>query len=75
MPYKVIRAFADANDRSEEFPNGRLYEVGDYYPAKGKVTNKRILELATRANSAGAIFIAEDSDEEVSDDNVGGTTD
>jgi hypothetical protein len=57
MKYEVIRAFADVNDCSEEFPNGRLYAVGDVYPFQGKVSKTRLAELSTRDNSAGVIFI------------------
>lgn len=57
MKYEVIRAFADVNDCSEEFPNGRLYAVGDVFPFQGKVSKTRLAELSTRDNSAGVIFI------------------
>lgn len=57
MTYEVIRAFADVNDCSEEFPNGRLYAIGDVFPFRGKVSKTRLEELSTRDNSAGVIFI------------------
>jgi hypothetical protein len=57
MTYEVIRAFADVNDCSEEFPNGRLYAIGDVFPFQGKVSKTRLAELSTRDNSAGVIFI------------------
>lgn len=57
MKYEVIRAFADVNDCSEEFPNGRLYAIGDIFPFQGKVSKTRLAELSTRDNSAGVIFI------------------
>lgn len=57
MTYEVIRAFADINDCSEEFPNGRLYAIGDVFPFQGKVSKTRLAELSTRDNSAGVIFI------------------
>ena len=57
MKYEVIRAFADMADRSEEFPNGRFYRVGDIYPARGKVSKARLSELLTMDNTAGVIFI------------------
>lgn len=57
MKYEVIRAFADVNDCSEEFPNGRLHAVGDVFPFQGKVSKTRLAELSTRDNSAGVIFI------------------
>lgn len=57
MKYEVIRAFADVNDCSEEFPNGRLYVIGDVFPFQGKISKTRLAELSTRDNSAGVIFI------------------
>ncbi len=57
MKYEVIRAFADMADRSEEFPNGRFYRVGDVYPDRGKASKARISELLTMDNTAGVIFI------------------
>ena len=57
MKYEVIRAFADMTDCSKEFPNGRFYRVGDVYPAQGKVSKARLLELLTMDNTAGVIFI------------------
>lgn len=57
MKYEVIRAFTDMTDRSEEYPNGRFYNIGDSFPAKGKVSKARLLELSTKDNIAGFIFI------------------
>lgn len=57
MKYEVIRAFADVNDCSEEFPNGRLYAIGDVFPFQGEVSKTRLAELSTRENSVGVIFI------------------
>lgn len=57
MKYEVIRAFTDMTDRSEEYPNGRFYNIGDSFPAKGKVSKARLLELSTKDNIAGVIFI------------------
>lgn len=71
MTYEVIRAFADMTDRSEEFPNGRFYNCGDVYPAKGKVSKARLLELLTTDNTAGVIFIQQTE----GDDNNGTDTD
>ena len=71
MTYEVIRAFADMTDRSEEFPNGRVYNCGDVYPAKGKVSKARLLELSTTDNTAGVIFIQQTE----GDDNNGTDTD
>lgn len=71
MKYEVIRAFADVNDCSEEFPNGRLYAIGDVFPFQGKVRKTRLAELSTRDNSAGVIFIQ--ATNEGDDDNAGNT--
>lgn len=57
MTYEVIRAFADMTDCSDEFPNGRFYNVGDIYPARNKASKARLLELSTTDNTAGVIFI------------------
>lgn len=80
MPYKVIRAFADITDRSDEYPNGRLYEAGDKYPANGKATAERLRELSTTDNTAGSVFISEDTTaakkkRKASDDDDGGNSD
>ena len=56
MKYEVIRAFTDITDRSE-YPNGQFYNVGDFFPLKGKVSKARLLELSTKNNIAGVIFI------------------
>lgn len=71
MKYEVIRAFTDMTDRSEEYPNGQFYNVGDLYPAKGKVSKARLLELSTKDNIAGVIFIKQIE----GDDNNGTDTD
>lgn len=65
MKYVVIRSFADMNDCSEEFPNGRIYNVGDIFPTSG-VTKTRLRELSTSDNRAGFLFIklVEEGDEE-----------
>ena len=65
MTYVVIRSFADMNDCSEEFPNGRIYNVGDIVPTSG-VTKTRLRELSTSDNRAGFLFIklVEEGDEE-----------
>lgn len=65
MTYVVIRSFADMTDCSEEFPNGRIYNVGDIFPTSG-VTKTRLRELSTSDNRAGFLFIklVEEGDEE-----------
>ena len=32
MKYEVIRSFVDVNDRSDEFPDGRVFLIGVKYP-------------------------------------------
>jgi hypothetical protein len=71
MTYEVIRAFADMTDCSEEFPNGRFYNCGDVYPAQGKVSKARLIELSTTDNTTGVIFIQQTE----GDDNNGTDTD
>lgn len=58
MSYKVIKAFSDLDDRSDLFPNGHFYSVGDTYPRKGlKATEDRLAELSTTDNQSGSILI------------------
>jgi len=71
MKYEVIRAFADMTDCSDEFPNGRFYNVGDIYPARNKASKARLLELSTKNNITGVIFIKQTE----GDDNNGTDTD
>lgn len=76
MKYEVIRSFVDKNDRSEEFPSGRLYLIGDKYPFSGRAKAERIKELSSTDNGAGSIFIqavagTENIEEEESVDNAG----
>ena len=76
MTYVVIRSFADMNDCSEEFPNGRIYNVGDIFPISG-VTKTRLRELTTSDNRAGFLFIklVEEGDEENGATETPGTED
>lgn len=76
MKYVVIRSFADMNDCSEEFPNGRIYNVGDIFPISG-VTKTRLRELTTSDNRAGFLFIkpVEEGDEENGATETTGTED
>lgn len=60
--YVVIRAFRDTTD------NDRLYCVGDTYPARGKVSKKRVEELLSGTNRNGKVYIREEN--EPSDDNA-----
>ena len=76
MKYEVIRSFVDVSDRSEEYPNGRLYLIGDKYPFSGRAKAERVKELSTTDNGAGSIFIqvvagTENIEEEESVENAG----
>ena len=51
--YNVVRKFRESEH------DGRIYEVGDAYPAEGhKATQKRIKQLSTTNNKYGQIYIA-----------------
>lgn len=57
MAYRVIKDFADAQDR------GYIYRAGDIYPRAGKASESRVAELSGRINRLGQpliIFQAED---------------
>lgn len=76
MKYEVIRSFVDVNDRSDEFPDGRLYLIGDKYPFSGRAKAERLQELSTTDNGAGSIFIqavagTENIEDEESVENAG----
>ncbi|WP_010271361.1 hypothetical protein [Paenibacillus senegalensis] len=48
--YKVVRRFRDQD--------GRVYEIGDVYPADGlRTTKKRIKQLSTTNNQYGQVYI------------------
>lgn len=52
--FKVIYPFRDLEDTGKSFPNGRVYAVGDEYPAtKRKVSDERISELKGHNNKIG----------------------
>lgn len=51
MTYKVVRRFKDVY-------HGRIYEVGDVYPAEGlTATEKRLEELSTTKNKYKKVYI------------------
>lgn len=58
MAYKVISPFADLQDKTKEFPDGRIYAIGDSFP-KGnrKVTEERIAMLMSSKNTIGTAVI------------------
>ena len=60
MAYKVISLFADIQDKSKEFPDGRIYAIGDSFPkGKKKVTEERIKQLMSEKNQIGMAVIKE----------------
>lgn len=64
MAYEVIEPFADSQDKTKAFPDGRIYAIGENFPAsKKKVSDERIAELASAKNRIGKAVIKEKSDE------------
>lgn len=60
MSYKVIHPFRDLEDTGKSFPNGRVYAVGDKFPAtKRKVSEERIEALISNKNKIGTPLIKE----------------
>jgi len=60
MAYRVISPFADLQDKSKDFPDGRIYAIGDTFPAeKRKVSAERIEMLLSSKNSIGRAVIEE----------------
>lgn len=52
--YKVIHPFRDLEDKNKTNPNGRLYNVGDTFPAtQRKVDDSRVSELLGANNKVG----------------------
>jgi len=63
MAYKVISPFADLQDKSKNFPDGRIYAIGDSFPvAKRKVLPERIASLMSTKNQIGIAVIKEVGD-------------
>ena len=63
MAYKVISPFADLQDKTKTFPDGRIYAIGDSFPAaKGKVSPERITILTSTKNQIGIAVIKEVGD-------------
>lgn len=61
--YRVVTAFADAQD------NEHIYNVGDVFPRTGvTVGKKRLGALSSNRNKYGVVFIANDTHEEASED-------
>lgn len=57
--HEVVAQFRDLLDKAKSFPEGRVYEAGDLFPAtKRKVADERIEEI----KAAG--FIVEIEDDE-----------
>lgn len=62
MSYTVIHPFRDLEDTGKTFPNGRVYAVGDKFPAtKRKISDERIDELKGSENKIGKPLIKEKS--------------
>lgn len=60
--FKVVHPFRDIQDTNKTNPNGRLYKVGDEYPAtQRKVSEERIEELRGKRNKIGQVLIAKDT--------------
>jgi hypothetical protein len=63
MAYKVISSFADLQDKTKDFPDGRVYAIGDSFPkTKGKVSEERIKILMSAKNQIGIAVIKEVGD-------------
>ena len=62
MAYRVIRDFADAQDK------GHIYRAGDIYPRSGKPSELRIAELSGYGNKIGHPLIVEYALEEKQQD-------
>jgi len=62
MTYTVIHPFRDAQDTGKRFPKGRLYAIGDKFPAtKRKIADERLEELLSNKNKIGKPLIKEKS--------------
>lgn len=60
MSYKVIHPFRDLQDTGKTFPDGRVYAIGDKFPAtKRKVSDERLEELKSADNKIGKPLIKE----------------
>ena len=60
MAYKVISQFADLQDKTKNFPDGRIYAVGDCFPAtKKSIPEERIRQLMSIKNTIGQAVIEE----------------
>lgn len=61
--FVVVRSFTDISDK------GRLYAVGDVFPADGvKVSKRRINSLLTGQNANGKVYIREENESDAPDD-------
>ena len=66
MAYIVISPFADLQDKSKAFPDGRIYVVGDDFPAtKRTIPEERIKHLSSSKNALGIAVIEEVKDKKV----------
>jgi len=63
MTYKVITPFADLQNKTKDFPDGRIYAVGDSFPCtRSKVSVERIVELLSTRNAMSRAVIKEVGD-------------
>jgi len=58
MTYEVIQQFADTQDKTKSFPDGRIYSIGDSFPStKRKIDPERLKELMSNKNRIGKAVI------------------
>lgn len=63
--YKVIHPFRDLQDKGKTSPSGRVYKVGDPFPATQRdVSEERITELKGKRNKIGERLIAVDTSDD-----------
>jgi hypothetical protein len=59
--YEVVHPFRDLQDKKKSFPNGRVYNVGDSFPATREMdkqlTPERLEELSSNKNKIGKVLI------------------
>lgn len=54
--YIVVFPFLDLQDKSEDFPDGKIYAIGEIY-SNEQVKEERIRELSTNKNKIGRTLI------------------
>lgn len=53
--YIVLYPFRDLQDKNKDFPNGKVYAIGDIY--SNKASKERLEELSTKNNKLGRELI------------------